>query len=251
MKVFVAILILNVMAGVTAFAQTGTATPDGLPVLRSASTTSAAVEVVFSSSNSNVNNAFIINGVAVPLLNSGWYKKTGEHSAGNTNYLCGDYNNTVYNNFFAVDLSNLSNYGITLPITSAVLHIRRYISDPASGTFDYTLCAVSNSYTTINQSYNPSDATGKAIHNDLGYGFFYASVTLDKTVPSGTYEDIPLNSDGIADMNASIGSTFVVGGTAYPTAAVLVPVSYWAIVLVFAAIGMLVVIRFRKRQLAA
>jgi len=253
LKVFVAIFILNVMAGVTVFAQTGTTTPDGLPVLRSANTTSATpYNVVFSSSSSDVNNAFIINGVAVPLLSSGWYKKTGEHQAGNTNYLCGDYNNTVYNNYFAVDLSKLGTYGITPPITSAVLHIKRYISDPATGTFDYTLCAVTKSYTTINKNYNPSDANGMAIHTDLGDGLVYANVTLDKTVPSSTYEDITINSAGIAAMNFRIGSTFVVGGTAYPTAAVdVVPVSYWTIVLVFLAIAMLVVIRYRKKQLAA
>lgn len=250
LKVFVAILILNVMAGVTAFAQTGTTTPDGLPVLRSASVTSATTDVVFSSSSSDVNNAFIINGVAVPLLSSGWYKKTGEHQAGNTNYLCGDYNNTVYNNYFAVNLSNLGSYGITPPITSAVLHVKRYISEPATGTFDYTLSAVTNSYTTINQNYNPSDATGMAVHNDLGNGIIYANVALDKTVSSSTYEDITINSNGITAMNASIGSTFVVGGTGSPNI-IFVPVPYWAIAIVFLAIGMLVVIRLRKRQLAA
>ncbi|MCE4565406.1 hypothetical protein INQ51_13895 [Maribellus sp. CM-23] len=238
------------MAGVTVFAQTGTTTPDGLPVLRSATITSATPNVVFSSSSSDVNNAFIINGITVPLLNSGWYKKTGEHQAGNTNYICGDYNNTVYNNFFAVDLRNLSSYGITPPITSAVLHIKRYLSEPASGTFDFTLCAASNSYETINQHYSPSNTTGIAIHNDLGNGIIYANVALDKTVPSSSYEDITINSDGIAAMNASIGSTFVVGGTGSPNT-IFVPVPYWAIALVFLSIGLLAVIRFRKRQLAA
>ncbi len=246
LKVLVAIFIFNVVAVIPTFAQSPT--PDGLPELRSATTTSASPNVVFSSSSYDVNNAFIINGILVPLLNSGWYKKSGEHQAGNTNYICGDYNTTTYNNFFAVDLSNLGSYGITPPITSAVLHVKRYLSEPSTGTFDYTLCSLTRSYANINQNYSPSDATGIAIYEDLGDGTFFASVALDQSVSSSTYEDIPLNSAGIAAMNASVGSTFVVGGTGNPTA-VLVPVSYWAIALFFVVIGLSVVIRLRKRQL--
>lgn len=250
LKVFVAVFIFNVVAGVSVLAQTGSTTFNGLPVLRSAAVSSSDLNVVFSFSSSDANNAFIINGITVPLLNSGWFSNVGEHSPFNTNYICGAYSGPIYNNFFAVDLSNLGNYGITPPITSAVLHVNRYQSEPTTGTFDYTLCAVTNSYTTLNQNYNSSDATGMAIHSDLGDGTIYANVLLDKTVPSGTYADITINSAGIAAMNASIGSTFVVGGTGNPTVAT-VPVSYWAIALVFMAIGMLAVIRFRRRQLAA
>ncbi len=249
LKFLVAIFLINVMAGVTVYAQTPSPTFNGLPALKSATTSSADPNAVFSSSDPDVNNAFIINGITVPLLNSGWFDSTGGHSVSNQNYICGDYYGLIYNNFFAVDLSNLSNYGITTPITSAVLHINRYYSEPVTGTFSYTLSNVTNSYTTLNQSYNSSDATGIAIHNDLGDGTTYASVVLDKTVSSGTYEDISLNSAGISAMNASVGSTFVVGGTGSPT--LVVPVSYWAIALLFVVVGLSVVIRLRKRQLTA
>ncbi|MCE4565407.1 hypothetical protein INQ51_13900 [Maribellus sp. CM-23] len=249
-KAIAFVFILNVVAGVSAFAQTGSTTFNGLPVLRSATISSPTLDVVFGYSNYDGNNAFIINGITVPLLNSGWFNNAGQHSATNQNYVCGFEYGTIFNNFFAVDLSNLSSHGITPPITSVVLHVNRYESVPASGTFDYKLFNVTNSYATINQDYNPSDATGIAIHNDLGNGTMYADVVLDKTMPNNTYIDIPLNSAGIAAMNAAIGSTFVVGGTGSPNA-IVVPVPYWAIALVFLAIGLLVVIRFRRRQFAA
>jgi len=204
-------------------------------------------DLLFGYSDYDATNAFIINGITVPLLNSGWVTDKGEHSSGNQNYVCGLAESVLYRNFFAVDLSNLSSYGITPPITSAVLHIRYYVAEPATGSTAYDLFDVSTSYSSINQNYAVNSTAGIDIYNDMGRGTVLGNVLVDRTAPSASYLNITFNSAGLSAINSGIGSTFVVGGKA---AIVTVPIPYWAIVLTFLTIASILILRFRKRQVA-
>lgn len=227
---------------------TNSSTMDGSAAGSSlASASSSELDVLFSYSDGNSSNVLILNGVSVPYLNSGWYNTDNVHTVFNQNYFCGNYYGTYYRNFFAFDLSNLASYGITTPITSAVLHIRQYQSEPASGTVTYELSAVSSSYSLINTDYEGA-ATAADIFNDLGDGVSYGSILVDKTAASSNFLDITLNSAAIAAINAKVGSTFILGGK--NDGVVPVPVPYWAIALAFAAIASIVILRFRKKQLA-
>jgi hypothetical protein len=202
-------------------------------------------DLLFGYSTYSVNNVIVLNGVDVTLQNTGWFTDSGEHSSSNYNYLCGQVAGYgYYRNFFAVDLSDLAtDYGITLPITSAILKIDKYESEPATGEKEFILYNVSTPYSTINQEYAPESTTGANIFNDLGSGDVFAVTMIDRTT-LGLVE-IPLNSTTVSALNASIGSTFVMGGRADDFKTVPVPI--WAIALLFGLISLTLFLRFRKR----
>jgi hypothetical protein len=242
---FLTVLSLNGFGQLTTTSSTFDGRPSSGPLL----TVATDLDLIFSySSSEGTTNALILNGVSVPYLTSGWYRNDKIHDPLNLNYICGSYYGNYFRNFFAFDLSDLAGYGITTPITTAVLHIRQFQSEPATGTATYYLSSISTSFSAINQNYEGDDAAS-AIFNDLGDGTSYGSFTIDKTAAETNYIDLTLNSNAIADINAKAGSVFIMGGKnddLNPP----VPVPYWAIALVFVAIASLVILRLRKKQLA-
>jgi hypothetical protein len=243
----IAIMLLLSAFNLNAFSQTTVTLPNGELGSSSALSETSSSNCIFSGSGSSVSNVLIINGVSVPVIGSGWYKNNGEHLSSNFNYICGLYSGMYYRNFFAIDLSGLAGYGISLPITSAVLHLVRYDCEPATGSQLFELLDVSAQWATINQDYSSGSVVGVNVFNDLGTGSSFGSVLVDKTV-TGTPIEVTLNSNGLSALNAAVGSTIVLGGKADTFNPV--PVSMWVIVLGFALITMLAVWRFRKRQLA-
>jgi hypothetical protein len=246
----IVMLLFFAITGISGFSQLTVTAPtfDGRPSSGALQSVSTEDNLIFSYSSGTLSNVLILNGVSVPNINSGWFNTNKVHGASNSNYICGKYSDTYYRNFFVFDLSNLAGYGITLPITSAVLHIRQYQSEPATGTTTYYLSAISSNYSAINQDYEGDDEAS-VIFYDLGDGTSYGSFLIDRTAPATNFIDITLNSNAIADINAKVGSTFILGGK-NDDLNKAVPVPYWAIALAFVAIASLVILRFRKKQLA-
>jgi hypothetical protein len=245
----ITILLLFSVFSLNAVGATKSILPNGEPNNGTLYAPSVEKNLIFSYSDFNASNSLILNGVSVPVLQSGWYKSTGEHNSSNSNYICGIYDDgSFYHNFFAFDLNNLASYGISLPITSAVLSVIQYQSEPATGTQLYQLSAVSTSYSTINQSYPEGSATGLAIFSDFGAGASFGEILVDRTAASNSILTITLNSSAITAINtaATAGSIFVLGGQAGGSAPV--PVSTWAILCGFAFILMFTVWRFIRKQ---
>lgn len=221
--------------------------PDGKPIPGGGVYAPSNVDnFIFGWSGYSSNNVLILNGIAVPVLKSGWYHNDGEHSSGNQNYICGQQNDgTLHHNFFAISLANLSSYGIVTPITSAELRIDRYTPAPLSGSQLYTLFNVTTSWALIDQSYSVGSSTGQSIFNDLGSGTNCGSVVVDKTLSGSPMVSVTINSAGISAINSSIGSVIIFGGVAGDT--VPVPVSMWVMISAFVLIAMAVAFRFRRR----
>jgi hypothetical protein len=243
----IAIMLLLTAFNLNAFSQTTVILPNGESGSSAVLSSASETNVIFSSSSSSSSNVLILNGISVPVIGSGWYTSEGLHILGNANYYCGNNGSIFYRNFFAIDLSGLVGYGITLPITSAVLHLVRYNCEPATGSQLFELSDVSAQWATINQDYSSGSAVGVNVFNDLGTGSSFGSVLVDKTV-TGTPIEVTLNSNGLSALNSAVGSTIILGGKADSSNPV--PVSMWVIVLGFALIALLAVWRFRKRQLA-
>ncbi len=192
-------------------------------------------------------NGLVLNGTLLSNLNSGWFDSSGSHSQTNDNYICGELNDIFYRNFFAFDLSqsNLAANGIVLPITSAVLQVMQAESAPPTGIQEWKLSKVTTAYSVINQNYSSGSASGIAIFEDFGMGTFYGSIDVDKTLPFTNIISVTLSSAAVTDINAAVGSTFVIGGEADDLAPPPVPVSNWAILFGVLLIGTFIVVRYR------
>jgi hypothetical protein len=245
----ITILLLFSVISFNAVSATKSILPDGEPNNGTLYAPSVEQTLIFSWSDFNASNSLILNGVPVPVLQSGWYRNNGVHDATNGNYICGIYTDELfYRNFFAFNLNNLAGLGISLPITSAVLSVNQYQSTPATGTQFYQLSAVSTLYSTINQTYSSGSATGLAIYSDLGTGPSFGGILVDRTAASNYILTITLNNTAITAINAAAtaGSIFVLGGQAGGSETV--PVSRWAIICGFALILMFTVWRFIRKQ---
>ena len=253
------VVIMLLMAGVFTLqvvqvqAQLDSTSADGtLETVRSGNDILQAHNVIFSYSNGPyTSNGLVLNGVMLPLLNSGWIKNNGEHGKDNPNYYCGyrENSNLYYRNFQAFDLSqsNLNAHGITTPITSAGLKVRQYVSEPTTGTQMWELRSVTTAYSIINQNYTAGSPNGIAIYNDFGSGTSYGSVMVDKTLSGTNILSITLNAAAITDINNAIGSEFVIGGEADDAPAPFVPITNWAIVLGIFLITGFIVFRYRRK----
>lgn len=247
---FLVLLLISVSAvGVKA---QGVLLPDGR-VSNGQPLTAAGDDFIFGWSNDSpfLNNVLVLNGIPVLYHDCGWFTNEGNHASGNENYICGydGDEDWTYRNFFIFDLSNLSSLGITPPITSAILRIDRYRPSPEVGIKTWELYNVTTSYISFTSSYSQGSASGQNIFNDLGTGNLIGSVNVDRTLSLTPQVEVTLNSAGLAAINSSIGSYFILGGkvdTIRP-----VPVPIWIIAIGFILIAGVVVLRFRrKRQLA-
>ncbi|MBP7509197.1 MAG: hypothetical protein KA807_15400 [Prolixibacteraceae bacterium] len=215
--------------------------------------TAAGDDFIFGWSNDSpfMNNVLVLNGIPVLYHDCGWFTSEGIHDSDNENYICGydGDDDFTFRNFFVFDLSNLSSLGITPPITSAILRIDRYRPSPEIGIKTWELYDVATSYSSFASSYSQGSLPGQDIFNDLGAGSLIGSVNVDRTLSFTPQVQVTLNSAGLAAINSSIGSYFILGGKADSIKPVPVPI--WIIAIGFILIAGVVVLRFRrKRQLA-
>jgi hypothetical protein len=145
--------------------------------------------------------------------NQGWWSATQGNNTGNTNIFVGDNAGALLNNFFTFTLR-----GLQENVVSATLRIKD-VGSSSDLPAIYSLFDVSTDAATL----NANDGTSAAIFNDLGSGDMYASINV-LVSPSDPF-DIALNAAAIADINASAGGLFSIGGTLTPGNAVPEPAS--------------------------
>lgn len=163
---------------------------------------------LFFSSDSDSRNVLTINGsIDLPLL-TGWWSPQDGHSSDNLNYIVGNADGSLYNDFFVVDLSS-----ITGPITSASLNLVTFYAPGPTVTF--TLFDVS---TPIPELTADAISTEQAlnIYYDLSSGVSYGQLTVGDPFPEMIH--LELNAAGVAALNNALGGTIALGGTVSPSA---------------------------------
>ena len=139
----------------------------------------------------------------------GWYTSIGVHTPTNRNYITGHCDTTCSmdeeaRSFFVFDLA-----GINKPIVAATLCLEvplslGYLSPDPTEVFE-----VHDYVGDINTLV--SGAGGSAAFEDLGTGAFYGSRSYS-CADKGMLTTIDLNEQALADMNASLGGLFAMGG---------------------------------------
>jgi hypothetical protein len=138
---------------------------------------------------------------------SGWYKSSGEHFAGNTNYIAG-YCDAVgclanagdFRNFFVFNTAPVAG-----TVTSGILRLRNG-NVPVGGV--YSIFDVTTPITTLLMG-----GFGlTSVYDDLGSGVLYGSATVESSdVVGRAFVDVVLNAQAIAAINAGNG-LFAIGG---------------------------------------
>jgi hypothetical protein len=140
------------------------------------------------------------------IPNQGWWSATSANNDGNSNIFVGNSGADYLNNFFTFLLA-----GVQGQVVSATLRINDVGSGSGSFPTAYSLFDVSTDARTLNEN----NGTSAAIFDDLGSGSSYASIMLAGN--PGSPFDISLGSAAIADINASLGNYFSIGGTLAPS----------------------------------
>jgi hypothetical protein len=134
------------------------------------------------------------------VRNQGWWSPANSNSDNNDNYFAGSTGGAPLRNFFSFDLSSACGAArVTLQLT-------RF---DQSETLTYSLFDVTTPAATL----NANDGTSQTIFDDLGSGTSFGSFT----VADGAETDVlsfPLNSAGVAAVNAARGGFFSIGGRA-------------------------------------
>src|SRR6185369_9995998 len=103
------------------------------------------------------------------------------------------------------------------PATPTIIGAELRLFNPANGYFSsdptetYTLFDVSATPADLDTTRLAGDATGIAIHADLGSGTIYGSRVVS-AADNNTTVAITLNAAAVAALNAAIGSTISLGG---------------------------------------
>ena len=134
----------------------------------------------------------------------GWYDESGSHSAGNLNYVVGDFSGpgTIAHNYFVFNLPVLSSQFV-----DAELLINSYTNVSPTGVETYQLYDVTNSITVLTN--NASGATN--IYADLGSGVVYGGRNVYVS-ESGMIASIPLNGSFVSAAQANSGGSIALGG---------------------------------------
>jgi len=158
------------------------------------------------------NNHLTINGNNYANTDSGWFNDTGEHDAGNTNYLtgycapndCGGFN---FHGYFSFDLSNFAGGANTAAFT-----VNNYLIQFDPGTLYLYGTSLKPSDVDSNQNWND---IGK--YNALNQGPIIGTISLSPS-NSGQYATINFTSDGLAwlDSHALGGAVIGAGWSTVP-----------------------------------
>jgi hypothetical protein len=152
-------------------------------------------------------NDLVINGNSFYNVDSGWFKDTGEHDAGNTNYIAGycavdDCGGNYYHDYFSFNLDNLEGY----TVTSASFIVDTYLIQYDPGTFLLYGTSLAPADVASSQDWS---AVGK--YNALIAGPLVGSIAVG---PGDSYSPVTVtfNADGIAWLNSNAGGEVVLGG---------------------------------------
>jgi hypothetical protein len=155
----------------------------------------------------------IVASTTVNAVDTGWIATDGTHTAANNNYAVGQ---VLFNSNPLSEFRNYSTFvlpGTTPTIVGAELRLfnppNAYSSPDPTET--YTLFDVSTSADLLDANRIAGDATGSAIHADLGSGTVYGS-RIASASDNNTTIAITLNAAAVAALNAAVGSTISFGG---------------------------------------
>jgi hypothetical protein len=155
----------------------------------------------------------IMGAATVNAVDSGWIATDGTHTAANNNYAVGQ---VLFNSNPLSEFRNYATFalsGTTPTIIGAELRLfnptNAYSSPDPTET--YTLFDVSATPTALDANRLAGDATGSAIHADLGSGTVYGARVVS-AADNNTTIAITLNAAAVAALNAAIGSTISFGG---------------------------------------
>ncbi len=147
------------------------------------------------------------------VLNQGWWSDFAGNDTYNDNYVIAlewtapsypDQQGYVVNDFFTFDLT-----GISGTIQSATLLLTRESSGSPNPTETIDFWDVQTPAAVLNNNTGP----GASIANDLGSGRNYGSFQVAMNGPASEVLSFDLNADAIADLNASLGNYFSIGGS--------------------------------------
>lgn len=161
-------------------------------------------------------NAFLLvitgeTNITLNAFDHGWYRADGYHNPGNANYLVGQAGGTnltqTYRDFFAFDLP-----AFPRTIRSAELYVNSYnieaYSTGGASDWEYLyLYNVTNAVATV----LAGGASLTSIYDDLGAGTILGGAYF-YTNDARTFNSVPLNSSGLAAINAGAGGQWIVGG---------------------------------------
>ena len=166
------------------------------------------------------NDTPIIDGLTLNAIDSGWITAEGLHTTTNNNYIVGQsvvpifppppppVPLTEFRDYFTFSLPSA-----TPTIVGAELRLFNPVGYNSPDTNEtYSLFDVA-SFTAADLDVNRTseNQTGKDIHTDLGNGTVYGTRVVS-AADNNTTVVIPLNSNGLAALNAAIGSTISFGG---------------------------------------
>ena len=203
-----------------------------------AAATPASAASVFGFSLPNSGWTLTINGVDYQSVDTGWIASDGTHGSTNANYIVGDCCGGTFNNWGVFDLSNLSG-----AVTSAVLTLNTFEVEGVNVL--YSLFDVSASLGALDADRVSGDSTGQALFQDLGSGANYGSYTYNES-DTNLFRSITLNGNALADISASAGGQFAIGGTLQPGQAPSVPEPGTWLMLLLGFFGMGGVLRHRR-----
>jgi len=171
---------------------------------------------LFGFSDKTTGNVLTLNGVAVPLKDSGWYRDVVSpiHISGYQNYLVAepgdvDVDAAAYRNYFVIDISERS-----APVTSASLTLFSYqVTSDAT----YTLFDVTTEIHELIDGTNPNfppHIFPPGAFTDLGNGEVYGFRDYKQT-EDNVFHTLTLNATFLSDLNAAIVAKekgFAIGG---------------------------------------
>ncbi len=132
----------------------------------------------------------------------GSYDRSGNHTAGNLNYIAGYNGGDTFRTYFVFDLPNISGQ-----LVDAQLLLNTYQMDSTNGDVTFQLYDVTNAITQLTN--NQTGATG--IYADLGSGMIYGDrdIYTNEAYETAT---IPLDPGFVAAAQAASGGPITLGG---------------------------------------